>query len=371
VTPLAIRIARQIAASGPITVADYMARVLTDPRHGYYMAGDPFGRRGDFITAPEISQMFGELIGLWCVDTWQRLGAPERLLLVELGPGRGTLMADALRAAGLMPDFLAAMQLHLVEISPALRARQAEALRGVAVDWRDDLADLPEGPMLLIANEFFDALPIRQLERTAAGWCERLVALDQAGRLEFALSAPSAACGLLVPEALRAAPPGSAIEISPAALNMATEIARRVAAHGGGALIIDYGRGESAPGRSLQAVRRHRSHAVLDDPGSADLTAHVDFAALAGAAAAAGAEVWGPVAQGDFLRALGMDARAEALLRSATPDQSRDIAAARDRLTDSDQMGTLFKALALAQPGLGAPAGFDSTPGLPRRPARG
>jgi len=355
---LAARIARRIAQGGPITIAEYMAQVLTDPRDGYYMTGDPFGRRGDFITAPEISQMFGELIGLWCLDSWQRLGTPENLLLVELGPGRGTLMADALRAARLMPGFLAAKQLHLVEVSPALRARQAQTLQDTAVEWHDDLAALPEGPMLLIANEFFDALPIRQIERTAEGWCERLVALNPAGDLEFALSAPSAACALLVPEALRGTPPGGVIEISPAALNTAAEIARRVAAHGGAALIIDYGRSESAAGPTLQAVRHHQPHAVLEDPGSADLTAHVDFAALTTAAMTAGAEVQGPVTQGGFLKALGIEARAEALLKSATPDQARDITTARDRLIDPDQMGTLFKALAVTQPGLGPLAGF-------------
>ena len=355
---LAARIARRIARGGPITIAEYMAQVLTDPRDGYYMTGDPFGRRGDFITAPEISQMFGELIGLWCVDSWQRLGAPENLLLVELGPGRGTLMADALRAARLMPGFLAAKRLHLVEVSPALRARQAETLQGTAVEWNDDLASLPAGAMLLIANEFFDALPIRQVERTAEGWCERLVTLNPAGELEFALSAPSPACALLVPEALRDTATGGVVEISPAALNTATEIARRIAARGGAALIIDYGRRKSAAGASLQAVRQHRSHAVLADPGSADLTAHVDFAALAAAASSAGAQVQGPVTQGGFLKALGIEARAEALARSATPDQAHDIRAARDRLVNPDQMGTLFKALALTQPGLGPLAGF-------------
>ncbi len=355
---LAARIARRIARGGAITVAEYMAQVLTDPQDGYYMTGDRFGRRGDFITAPEISQMFGELIGLWCVDSWQRLGAPENLLLVELGPGRGTLMADALRAAKLMPDFLAAIRLHLVEVSPALRDRQAETLKDWAVEWHAELAALPAGPMLLIANEFFDALPIRQIERTADGWCERLVGLNAAGRLEFALSAPSPACALLVPEALRDTPPGGVVEISPAALNIASEIARRIAAHAGAALIIDYGRCESAAGPSLQAVRQHQSYAVLEDPGSADLTAHVDFAALAAAATIAGAEVRGPVAQGGFLKALGIDARTEALLGSATPNQARDINAARDRLVNPNQMGALFKVLALTRPGLVTLAGF-------------
>ncbi|MDH3596818.1 MAG: SAM-dependent methyltransferase [Rhodospirillales bacterium] len=357
-TPLAERIARQIAAQGAITVADYMAQVLTDPKHGYYMTGDPFGRRGDFVTAPEISQMFGELIGLWCVDTWQRMGAPGRVLLVELGPGRGTLMADALRAAGLVPGFPAAAELHMVEVSPGLRARQREALRDYRAAWHDGVAGLPGGPLLLVANEFFDALPVRQFERTGQGWCERMVVLDDAGDLAFGLSPPSPAAAVLLPEALKSAPPGSLAEVSPAALGIATELGRRVGEQGGAALIIDYGRAESGLGASLQAVRRHQAHDVLAEPGSADLTAHVDFAALARAAGEAGARAQGPVAQGTFLQRLGLEARAKSLLREATPTQARDIAAAERRLADTDQMGSLFKALALAHPALGPLAGF-------------
>jgi NADH dehydrogenase [ubiquinone] 1 alpha subcomplex assembly factor 7 len=358
-TPLAERIARQIAGQGPITVADYMAQVLTDPRHGYYMTGDPFGRRGDFITAPEISQMFGELIGLWCVDTWQRMGAPERILLVELGPGRGTLMADALRAAELAPPFRAAARIHLVEVSPSLRERQQKSLRDYEIDWHENLAEVPDGPLLLLANEFFDALPVRQFERTLKGWCERMVVLDTAGRLALALSPPTPAAAVLVPEALRHGPLGSLVEVSPAALGIAADLGRRLGTQGGAALIIDYGHGESRAGASLQAVRRHAPHAVLEDPGSADLAAHVDFAVIARAAADMGAGVHGPVTQGIFLERLGIATRAEALLRAATPDQARDIEAARQRLTAPDQMGALFKTLALTHPALGAPAGFE------------
>jgi NADH dehydrogenase [ubiquinone] 1 alpha subcomplex assembly factor 7 len=181
-TPLGQRIARRIARHGPITVADYMALALTDPGLGYYMQGDPFGPRGDFVTAPEVSQMFGELIGLWCIDSWQRMGAPAEFMLAELGPGRGTLMADALRAARVAPAFLDAAEVHLVEASPSLRARQAETLGSGRACWHDSLSELPEAPLLVIANEFFDALPVRQFERRAEGWCERLVVLDSAGR---------------------------------------------------------------------------------------------------------------------------------------------------------------------------------------------
>ena len=358
-TPLGERIVRRVASHGPITLADYMAQVLTDPRHGYYMSGDPFGRGGDFVTAPEISQMFGELIGLWCVDTWQRMGAPAPFLLVELGPGRGTLMADALRAARLEPRFSAAAKLHLIEVSPGLRDRQRTALSGYRATWHDGIADLPDGPVLLVANEFFDALPVRQFERAAEGWCERMVVLDAAGKLALGLSPPSPAAALIVPEALRESPPGSLVEVSPAAVGLAAALGRRVGIDGGAALIVDYGRAQSGTGISLQAVRRHASHAVLEDPGSADLTAHVDFAALAGAAEVAGARALGPVTQGVFLQRLGLAARAEALSRRATPAQARDVEAARRRLSDADQMGDLFKVLAVVHPSLGRLAGFD------------
>jgi NADH dehydrogenase [ubiquinone] 1 alpha subcomplex assembly factor 7 len=335
-----------------------MAQVLTDPQHGYYMSGDPFGRRGDFITAPEISQMFGELIGLWCIDTWQRMGAPSRILLVELGPGRGTLMADALRAADLAPPFRAAAQVHLVEVSPSLRRRQNETLRDHEVEWHENLAEVPNEPLLLVANEFFDALPVRQFERTLKGWCERMVVLDAAGRLALGLSPPTPAAAVLVPEALRHAPLGSLVEASPAALGVVAELGRRLGTQGGAALVIDYGHCQSRTGASLQAVRRHAPHAVLEDPGSADLAAHVDFATIARAAAETGARAHGPVTQGAFLERLGIGPRAEALRRAATPDQARDIEAARLRLTAADQMGALFKALALTHPALGTPAGF-------------
>ncbi len=358
-TPLGERIVRRIASQGPITLADYMAQVLTDPEHGYYMSGDPFGRRGDFTTSPEISQMFGELIGLWCVDTWRRVGAPASFLLVELGPGRGTLMADALRAARIEAGFCAAAELHLIEVSPELRDRQRTALSGLPATWHDGIADLPKGPILLVANEFFDALPIRQFERTAAGWCERMVVLNGAGQLALGLSPPSAAALLMVPTALRTAPTGSHVEVSPAVLGTAAALGKRIAQDGGAALIVDYGRADSATGTSLQAVRRHAPHAVLADPGCADLTAHVDFAALASAAEEAGAGIRGPVPQGIFLQRLGLAARAEALSRKATPAQVRDIEAARERLSDPDQMGELFKVLALTHPALGALAGFD------------
>ncbi len=360
-TALGDRLAARIARLGPITVADYMAAALTDPEAGYYMTGDPFGARGDFVTAPEVSQMFGELIGLWCADTWARMGAPDPVLLVELGPGRGTLMADALRAQRVVPNCRAALRPQLVEISPALGARQRETLAatGVEASWHERLDQVPEGPLLVIANEFFDALPIRQFERRPEGWCERLVGLGPNGKqLAFALGPPSAQAQVQVPAALRAAPAGAVVEVSAPGIAIAAEIGRRLAAHGGAALIVDYGHAAPRTGATLQAVRRHAAHNVLAEPGSADLTAHVDFAALGRAATEAGARVYGPVDQGELLGALGIGARAEALRGGASPAQAAAVDAARHRLTDAAEMGTLFKALALSHPDLGAPAGF-------------
>ena len=362
-TPLGKRLAARIARLGPITLADYMAEALTHPQHGYYMRGDPFGVGGDFVTAPEISQMFGELIGLWCADIWQRLGAPDPVLLVELGPGRGTLMADALRAARILPDFHRAVRPHLVEISPTLRRRQADSLRAQTGDgaplWHDSLADVPEGPLILIANEFFDALPIRQFARTAAGWCERLVTLDADGRtLMLTLGPPSSPAEILVPPALHTAPEGAIAEVSPAAIGVANGIGHRLATHGGAALIIDYGDARPPGEPTLQAVRDHARHDVLAEPGTADLTAHVDFAALARVARDSGASTHGPVPQGAFLQALGIESRAEILRCTAARAQIEAIDAAVHRLTDPAEMGTLFKVLALSHPDMGVMTGF-------------
>ncbi|MDX1575401.1 MAG: SAM-dependent methyltransferase, partial [Kiloniellales bacterium] len=222
--PLLLKLARRITEDGPLGVADFMAAALTDPDHGYYMGRDPLGAAGDFITAPEVSQMFGELIGLWCAETWARLGAPASVALVELGPGRGTLMADALRAARQVPAFAAALQVHLVEISPSLRSRQEVVLADAEPTWHETLAEVPDLPLLLIANEFFDALPVRQLVRQAGGWGERLVGLDPKGEvLAFAVSPADPALEALVPEALRGAPAGSLFEASPAGQAVARE----------------------------------------------------------------------------------------------------------------------------------------------------
>lgn len=341
----------RIAREGPLTVAQYMEVALAHPEHGYYMGRDPFGRGGDFITAPEVSQMFGELVGLWCAAVWQSMGAPAGVRLVELGPGRGTLMADLLRATRGVEGFPGAGDVHLVETSPALRAHQKESL-GEGPTWHDDFSTVPEGPLLVVANEFFDALPIHQYAFGPEGWRERLVNQDaRTGALCFL---PGAAVD--GPEGAEA---GAVWEASPASTAVARSIAKRIATHGGGALIIDYGHARSGFGDTLQAVKDHAYHGVLDDPGEADLTAHVDFQALAGALSEGGAVPWGPLPQGVFLSGLGIAARAAVLLKRATAEQSEAIAQGHDRLTASDQMGMLFKVLAATHPSLPAPPPFE------------
>ena len=364
-TALEHRLIRRLQATGPISVASYMAEVLTSPDGGYYSGGaggdrDPFGWHGDFVTAPEISQMFGELLGLWCAEAWQRIGEPDPVTLAELGPGRGTLMADALRAAKMLPGFDRALRVQLVEVSRSLRHKQAELLGARIAGFHDQAADLPEGPALIIANEFFDALPVRQFERTERGWSERMVAYDpDQDRLVFALGAPSQNAAAYVPAPLReAAEPGAVFELSSSALSIAAELGRRVATHGGAAILIDYGRRETRCEATLQAVRRHAPADVLSAPGTADLTAHVDFPLLAQAAREAGADVHGPVPQRDFLQGLGLDDRAEILKRQASPEQREQINAGHHRLVAEDQMGTLFQAMAFVPPGYGVPAGF-------------
>ena len=364
-TALEQRLIRRLQATGPVSVASYMAEVLTSPDGGYYSGGaggdrDPFGWHGDFVTAPEISQMFGELLGLWCAEAWQRIGEPDPVTLAELGPGRGTLMADALRAAKMLPGFDRALRVQLVEVSRSLRHKQAELLGARIAGFHDQAADLPEGPALIIANEFFDALPVRQFERTERGWSERMVAYDpDQDRLVFALGAPSQNAAAYVPAPLReAAEPGAVFELSSSALSIAAELGRRVATHGGAAILIDYGRRETRCEATLQAVRRHAPADVLSAPGTADLTAHVDFPLLAQAAREAGADVHGPVPQRDFLQGLGLDDRAEILKRQASPEQREQIDAGHHRLVAEDQMGTLFQAMAFVPPGYGVPAGF-------------
>ena len=360
-TPLGEIIAARVRADGSMPIADYMEMCLGHPRHGYYTTHDPLGARGDFVTAPEVSQMFGELIGLWCADTWRRMGAPDPLRVVELGPGRGTLLADALRAAHkVVPEFARAAELHLIETSPVLRDVQRAALADARASWHETLAQVPVGPILLIANEFFDALPIRQVERTGAGWAERVVTLGKGGELHATVGSAVAAGDTLPAGAAADAPEGTVAEDCPAGRTLAGEIGRRVTRHGGAALIIDYGTRRSAPGDSLQALKAHRAADPFAQPGEADLTAHVDFAALARAARGTGARVLGPVDQGAFLSALGIEARAAALARGAAPDRIRAIEADVHRLIAPNEMGALFQVMAVTHPELGAPDGFQT-----------
>jgi NADH dehydrogenase [ubiquinone] 1 alpha subcomplex assembly factor 7 len=361
--PLAARIAHRIRREGPLSVAAYMAMALHDPDAGYYVRRDPLGRAGDFITAPEISQVFGELIGLCLAEWWQRAGRPAPVILAELGPGRGTLMRDLLRAAAIVPSFRRALSLYLVEASPVLRAAQQRRLAAAEPRFVDGIDALPDLPLLLVANEFLDALPVRQLVRRGAHWAERLVALDAAGRLVFADGPENPAVTLLVPLALRDEPPGTIVELRPTAAALAGALGERLVQQPGAALFVDYGYFPSRPGPTLAAVRRHAAASVLDDPGEVDLSAHVDFAAFAEAAQATGAAVHGPVPQGGFLAALGAEARSATLAARAAPAQRTELASSVARLIDPAGMGTLFKVLAMTSPGLPAPAGFKSLAG--------
>jgi SAM-dependent MidA family methyltransferase len=343
---LAERMARLIETDGPVPVSTYMARANAY----YYATRDPLGAAGDFVTAPEISQMFGELIGVWLTDLWTRSGKPAGARYVELGPGRGTLAVDALRAmraAGLEPA------VELVETSPVLR--EAQASRLPQARWHDHPDELPgEGPIMIVANEFFDALPVRQFVASGQGWHERLVD-HRDGR--FVPIAGSPVAGLTIPDSLRALESGSIVESSPVSAAIFGALAARIAHRGGAMLVIDYGHARSAAGDTLQAVRAHRFADPWEAPGERDLTAHVDFEALGDAARHEGVTLFGPIGQGSWLRALGIEARAAALSRAA-PDRSHEIAEALERLTAAARMGELFKVMALVASGWAEPVGF-------------
>jgi NADH dehydrogenase [ubiquinone] 1 alpha subcomplex assembly factor 7 len=354
---LEARIKALIAAQGPISVAQYMTMALHDAQNGYYATREPFG--ADFVTAPEISQMFGEMLGLWCVQVWHDQGRPAKMRLVELGPGRGTLMADALRAARVTPEFLIDLDVVMIEASPLLRQIQQDRLKdcGAAVRWTTHFDDsVADRPLLLLANEFFDALPIRQYVKTERGWCERMVILRD-DKLDFAL-APTPTPSAAIPATRAGTPKGGVYEISPAAGALIERIAGVVAAKGGGALLIDYGYGDvTGYGETLQALGGHKFKDVLLDPGENDLSAHVDFMALARAGRHGGASVHGPRGQGVFLTDLGIMGRAERLTR-VNPAAAQSLAAAAHRLTAHEKMGDLFKALAFMPPSAEKPPGF-------------
>jgi SAM-dependent MidA family methyltransferase len=348
---LKAQIKAEIAAAGPMSVADYMMRCLQDPQGGYYATRPAIGEAGDFITAPQVSQMFGELVGLWLIEVWTGLGAPPRVILAEAGPGDGTLMEDVARAVRLSPDFAEACEVWLLETSAPLRRRQAERLSRAWPEarWAGGLDEIPtDAPLLFVANEFLDCLPARQFVRTRTGWAERMVGLSGAGDLCFGLR----------PAALEASPPaarGQVLERSPAQEAFAVSLAARLAEQTGAALLIDYGQAEPGLGDTLQALVRHRKVDPLAEPGGADLTVHADFPAVLAAARRAGLET-GLVNQGAFLRALGIEARAAALA-SAHPSRAETVARQLQRLVAPDQMGELFKAAAFwrgpAPPGFG------------------
>jgi SAM-dependent MidA family methyltransferase len=353
------RIADLIEAQGPMSVAQFMTMALLDPKEGYYATRDPFGAGGDFTTAPEISQMFGEMVGLWLVQAWADQGSPKNPRLVELGPGRGTLMADILRVAQVAPEFTADLEVVLVEASPALQQIQAEKLRGLGADisWQAQFDDsLADRPLFLVANEFFDALPLRQYVKTGRGWCERMVTVLN-GELTFAL-APVPVPPSTIPADRISAPDGGVYETSPAATALAEDIACIIAARGGAAMMIDYGYGEATGfSETLQAVSGHRFADALGEPGEDDISAHVDFAALAQSGARGGAAVFGPVTQGLFLANIGIVERAEQLMK-ANADEAQTLLTATERLIGNDQMGKLFKVLAFAPSAISGMAGF-------------
>ncbi len=352
-----------LEARGPVTVADFMAWCLTEREDAYYRAADPIGRSGDFITAPEVSQIFGELIGLWAGAVWQSMGEPAPIQLIELGPGRGTLITDALRALRVLPEFLDAMQLQLIERSERLRGRQRDTIfGGFAPVWHETLAEVPDAPAVIIANEFFDALPVTQYVYSGGAWRERTVRLGEAGQ-------PIFAAGDAVPppklSAIATAPAeGEILETRPSALPVLEAIGRRACNFPTAALIVDYGYSRDAHGDTLQAVRGHDYVDPLAAPGESDLSAHVNFAELARMAEQSGLNSWGPMPQGEFLLALGLETRLRKLLAAPRQEAARmKLVLGATRLIDPYQMGELFKAMALTSPGLPAPPPFGMAGG--------
>jgi SAM-dependent MidA family methyltransferase len=351
---LAASLLARIRREGPMPVDRFMQACLDDPVHGYRLKAQTIGAEGDFVTAPEISQVFGELIGLWCAVTWQGMGRPAPLRLVELGPGRGTLMRDALRAAKAQPGFLAAATVHLIEISAPLRQWQRRLLlrkeaegTSPGIAWHATLQEVPAGPAIVIGNEFLDALPIRQLVWHDGAWHERVVAAGPEG-LRFAAGA-EVHCARAAPQ------PGAIAELRPGEDELVATLAAR--AEPLVALFLDYGPAVPSFGDTLQAVRRHAYADPLSEPGTADLTAHVQFAAFAGKARSAGLAVQGPITQAEFLGRLGIAERT-ARLMAANPGRAGEIEAATQRVMSPTGMGQLFKAIAVCSPGLPPPPAF-------------
>ncbi len=361
-TPLEERLIRLIEDHGPIRVGDYIADALGHPQHGYYISAAPFGADGDFTTAPEISQIFGELIGAWLIHSWEEMGAPSLFNLIELGPGRGVLMQDILRTAKIKPAFLKAMRVYMVETSGRLRYEQQRRMQdlGVPVTWASDLYDIPAAPSLFVANEFFDCLPIRQFvrQKEADQWRERLVGFNSQNgekRLCFLLSEEIYDTPKGAPQGSK---PGDFFESCDAGREIIHALASRLKEHKGRALIIDYGHGRSGFGDTLQALRQHQYWHPLATPGEADVTAHVDFGALARAGREEEILVHGPVLQGAFLARLGIEFRLQRLCEKVSDKKAKELRVGVHRLIHPDEMGALFKAMCLSSPGLATPAGF-------------
>lgn len=347
-TKLGERIVKLIATDGPIPVSEYMALCLFHPEHGYYTTREPFGTGGDFITAPEISQMFGELVAVWLHQAWVANGRPLPVTIAEIGPGRGTLMKDMLRTwARLDPAFFAGANFALVETSPRLREVQRDTLGAIAgrAEWHETVATLPDAPLLIVGNELFDAIPVRQFVRTLSGWRERMVGLDETGELAFFAGAASLDDALL-PEGAGDASEGAIVELAPARSALMADIAARLSAHGGAGLFIDYGYLKPGVGDTLQALKGHAHDPVLAHPGEADLTTHVDFAALGAVARAHGLKVL-TATQGAFLLAMGLLERAGRLGANAGKAGREAIRSQVERLAGPDRMGDLFKVLAV------------------------
>ena len=351
-TALADLLKSRIAKTGPMAMSDYMAECLLHPQHGYYATRDPFGQAGDFITAPEISQMFGELLGLCLAQAWMDQGQPDTITLAEIGPGRGTLMADALRATKGVPGFRATAHVHFIEASPVLRAKQAELVPNAT--WHDDVTTLPDAPLYLIANEFFDALPIRQFTRDPNGWREHMVGLE-GETLTLGLSSPAPLDAL--EHRLDDTNPGDIVELCPALAGVTAQLGERIAANGGAALIIDYGDWRSL-GDTLQALSKHEKTNPLSNPGEADLTAHVDFEAITQAATPA--TFTRLTTQGVFLERLGITHRAQTLAQQMTGAALDQHIAAHRRLTHPSEMGELFKVIGLHPKGTPPPPGLNN-----------
>lgn len=361
-TVLKDKISRQISAGGPISIADYMTICLFDPEHGYYPPREPFGPAGDFTTAPEVSQMFGELVAVWLVEAWRQAGSPDGAVVAEIGPGRGTMIKDMARTiTRLAPELAASGRFALIETSPRLRAVQRETLRNAGLDfaWHDSVEGLPAGPLFVVANELFDAVPIRQFVKTDAGWRERMVGLGEASALRFVIGPAGIDPALLPPDA-SSAPTGQIAEVAPAREALMLTIAEHLAREGGAGLFIDYGHLEPALGDTLQALRRHRYEDVLAAPGEADLTAHVDFAALAAVARGRGLHVR-TATQGNFLLELGLLERAGRLGAGKDASVQERIRGEVERLAAPNEMGNLFKVLIVTSSprGHSARAGAD------------